>query len=103
MRVSRVVAAAVVATVMTGAPRQAGAAGSTMWGSTHMLSLMDTNKNGVVSREEYSQFVGRTDRTGRGFRYLDINRNGKLENNELRRINAPDWMEHIGVNHPSKK
>jgi EF hand domain-containing protein len=64
---------------------------------------MDTNKNGTVSREEYSQFLGRRDPTGRGFGYLDANHNGKLENNALRRIYGPGWVESIGVNHPPKR
>ncbi len=99
MRIMRAMAA-VVATVITGAPCHAGATTS---GSNHMLSRMDTNKNGTVSREEYAQFLGHRDPTGRGFNYLDVNHNGKIENNELRRIYGPGWVESIGVNHPPKR
>src|SRR5262245_17416807 len=63
----------------------AQAAGSTMWGSNHWLHLMDTDRNGVVSKDEYAHFM-------RGeFRRLDLNRNGKLEPGELQAISRGGW------------
>jgi Ca2+-binding EF-hand superfamily protein len=43
----------------------------------HLLSLMDTDKNGVVSREEFLEFMGQT------FDRIDVNKSGTLEPKEL--------------------
>ena len=63
-------------------PIDAAAAGSTMWGSNHLLHLMDTNRDGVVSRAEFSHFMNRT------FERLDSDRSGMLEDGELRRFDG---------------
>lgn len=60
-----------------------------------LLDLMDKDKNGVVSRDEFLQFMAET------FDRLDINRSGQLEHNELRRMTNPNWLR-IGVEHPPK-
>jgi len=44
-----------------------------------LMRQMDTDRNGVVSREEYMNYHQRR------FDLLDTNRNGQLERNELRR------------------
>ena len=79
-----------------------GARRATPSGLNDMMSRMDTNKNRTVSREEYAQFLVHRNPTGRGFNYLDVNHNGKLENNELRRIYGPLGRKYR-VNHPPKR
>jgi Ca2+-binding EF-hand superfamily protein len=51
-----------------------------------MIREMDKDKNGVVSRDEFMQYMGRT------FDRLDINRSGSLERNELRQMAVPGWI-----------
>jgi hypothetical protein len=58
-----------------------------------LLELMDKDKNGVVSRDEFLQFMGET------FDRLDINRTGQLERNEVRQMTNPNWL-HLGINRP---
>ena len=65
----------------------AQAAGSTMWGSNHWLHLMDADRNGVVSKDEYAHFMRQE------FRRLDVNRNGKLEPGELQAISRGGWNQ----------
>jgi Ca2+-binding EF-hand superfamily protein len=56
-----------------------------MWGWGHFVHQLDTDTNGVVSKDEFSQFMDKT------FKRLDINRNGVLERNELRPLYAGRW------------
>ena len=63
----------------------AQAAGSTMWGPDHWLHLMDADGNGVVSKNEYLQFMRQT------FKRLDANHDGKLERRELRTLGRGSW------------
>jgi Ca2+-binding EF-hand superfamily protein len=58
--------------------RSAQAAGSQSFHSSPLLRQMDTDRNGTVSKAEFSHFISRR------FYRLDKNRNGKLEHNELR-------------------
>ena len=44
-----------------------------------LMRRMDTDRNGVVSREEYMNYHARR------FNRLDTNRNGQLERSEMRR------------------
>jgi Ca2+-binding EF-hand superfamily protein len=43
----------------------------------HLLRLMDEDKNGVASRDEFLEFMGQT------FDRLDVNKSGTLETKEL--------------------
>jgi Ca2+-binding EF-hand superfamily protein len=68
--------------VLGTAPHPAFAQGRTAQASEEgLLSQMDTDRNGVVSREEYMNYHARR------FDLLDRNRNGQLERHELRRSN----------------
>ena len=51
-----------------------------------LLQMMDADKNGVVSKEEFLQFMSQT------FDRLDTNKNNQLEKEELRRLNDRDWI-----------
>ena len=88
MRTNLVVAAAAIAVMRVGPP-STQAAGSTIYGSgagsVHLLRQMDTDRNGIVSKHEFLQFMSRT------FEGLDTNRNGRLEQNELRRLVGGRW------------
>lgn len=55
-------------------------------GVRRLLRLMDKDMNGTVSKDEFSHFMSQT------FDRLDVNRNGRLEHNELRAINIPNWI-----------
>jgi len=56
-------------------------------GSTRQLiRLMDKDKNGVVSKDEFLQFMSEE------FDRLDVNRNEQLERRELRRA-IPNWFQ----------
>jgi hypothetical protein len=50
-----------------------------------LVKMMDTDMNGTVSKEEFMNFMSQT------FDRLDVNRNGQLEPNELRRMTLPRW------------
>jgi Ca2+-binding EF-hand superfamily protein len=48
-----------------------------------LVRLMDKDKNGVVSKEEFMEFMGRT------FDRIDVDKNGTLEPKELRQTAIP--------------
>ncbi|MGO8908166.1 MAG: hypothetical protein ACLQDM_02380 [Bradyrhizobium sp.] len=50
-----------------------------------LMQLMDRDKNGTVSKEEFMDFMSQT------FDRLDVNKSGQLEPEELRRLTRPDW------------
>ena len=50
-----------------------------------LMQLMDKDKNGAVSKEEFMDFMSQT------FDRLDVNRSGQLEPQELRRLTTPSW------------
>jgi Ca2+-binding EF-hand superfamily protein len=50
-----------------------------------LLSLMDKDQNGVVSRDEFLAFMGQT------FDRLDANKSGTLETRELRPMRSRRW------------
>jgi Ca2+-binding EF-hand superfamily protein len=50
-----------------------------------LIRMMDTDKNGVVSKEEFMNYMSQT------FDRLDVNRSGALEPNELQRMTIPRW------------
>jgi Ca2+-binding EF-hand superfamily protein len=50
-----------------------------------LLQLMDKDKNGTVSKEEFLDFMSQT------FDRLDVNKNRQLEQEELRPLTRPDW------------
>jgi Ca2+-binding EF-hand superfamily protein len=52
----------------------------------HLVRMMDTDKDGVVSKDEFMNFMSRT------FDRLDANKSGALELNEI-----PSWLRY-GVN-----
>jgi Ca2+-binding EF-hand superfamily protein len=51
-----------------------------------LLKLVDQDKNGTVSKDEFMQYMSEM------FDRLDVDRSGQLERNELRRTSEPDWM-----------
>jgi len=51
-----------------------------------LVRLMDTDKNGTVSKDEFMQFMSQT------FDRLDVNKSGELEREELRQLDDPDWI-----------
>ena len=52
-----------------------------------LVRLLDKDQNGVVSKDEFMQFVGAT------FDRLDVNKSGTLEHREVRRLTATrNWI-----------
>jgi Ca2+-binding EF-hand superfamily protein len=51
-----------------------------------LVKMMDSDKSGTVSKDEFLQFVSQT------FDRLDANKNGELEREELRQMDDPDWL-----------
>ncbi len=51
-----------------------------------MVRMMDTDKNGTVSKDEFMQFMSQT------FDRLDVNQSGELEREELRHLDDPNWI-----------
>jgi Ca2+-binding EF-hand superfamily protein len=58
-----------------------------------LIRMMDKDTNGVVSKEEFMDFMGKT------FDRLDVNKSGTLEHGELHRMAIPKWpindCEHV--------
>jgi Ca2+-binding EF-hand superfamily protein len=50
-----------------------------------LVRMMDKDMNGVVSKDEFLQFMGRE------FDRLDVNKSGTLEPRELRAVRSPSW------------
>jgi Ca2+-binding EF-hand superfamily protein len=50
-----------------------------------LIQMMDKDKNGTVSKDEFLQFMGRE------FDRLDVDKSGTLERKELRPIRNPSW------------
>jgi Ca2+-binding EF-hand superfamily protein len=50
-----------------------------------LVRMMDKDQNGVVSKDEFMQFMSRE------FDRLDVNKNGTLEPREMRPIRNPSW------------
>ena len=50
-----------------------------------LVRMMDRDKNGTVSKEEFMDFMSRT------FDRLDVNKSGQLEPQELHRLTTPSW------------
>jgi Ca2+-binding EF-hand superfamily protein len=50
-----------------------------------LLRMMDKDQNGVVSKDEFMEFMGGA------FDRLDVNKSGVLEPHEVRRILVPGW------------
>jgi Ca2+-binding EF-hand superfamily protein len=51
-----------------------------------LLRLMDKDLNGTVSKTEFIEFMSAA------FDRLDVNRDGRLEPNEVRPMNIPNWV-----------
>jgi Ca2+-binding EF-hand superfamily protein len=51
-----------------------------------LLRMMDTDKSGTVSKDEFLRFI--SERFGR----LDVNKNDRLEREELRQWDDPNWL-----------
>jgi hypothetical protein len=51
-----------------------------------LLRLMDSDKNGTVTKDEFLQFMSQT------FDRLDANTNDRLEREKLQRLHDPNWM-----------
>lgn len=51
-----------------------------------LVRAMDADKNGVVSKDEFMNYMSQT------FDRLDINKSGTLEPNELRQMTIPNWV-----------
>jgi len=56
---------------------------------SQLVRLMDRDKNGVVSKDEFMDFMSQT------FDRLDINKSGTLEPNELRPMTQPNWPTNL--------
>jgi EF hand len=50
-----------------------------------LLQMMDKDKNGTVSKDEFMQFMSRE------FDRLDVNKAGQLEPKHLRPVRNPSW------------
>jgi Ca2+-binding EF-hand superfamily protein len=51
-----------------------------------LMRMTDKDMNGVVSKDEFMQFMGQT------FDRLDVNKSGTLEPGELRQMTRPSWL-----------
>jgi Ca2+-binding EF-hand superfamily protein len=51
-----------------------------------LLRMMDTDKSGTVSKDEFLRFI--SERFGR----LDVNKDDRLEREELRQWDDPNWL-----------
>jgi Ca2+-binding EF-hand superfamily protein len=51
-----------------------------------LVRMMDTDKNGTVSKDEFIEFMSQT------FDRLDVNKSGQLEREELRGLDDPNWI-----------
>ena len=56
-----------------------------------LVRMMDADKNGVVSKDEFMNFMSRT------FDRLDANKSGTLEANEMQYMTTPSWLRY-GIN-----
>ena len=65
-------------------------------GVQRLLRLMDKDLNGTVSKEEFLQFMLQR------FEALDVNGNGRLEPNEMRPMNLPNWIVRASPTKPTK-
>jgi hypothetical protein len=50
-----------------------------------LILMMDKDKDGIVSKDEFLQFMSQE------FDRLDVNKNGQLELQELRPLRNPSW------------
>jgi hypothetical protein len=50
-----------------------------------LVQMMDKDRNGVVSKDEFMEFMSRE------FDRLDVNKSGTLEPREMRPIRNPSW------------
>ena len=57
----------------------------------NLVRMMDADKNGVVSKDEFMNFMSRT------FDRLDANKSGALEPNEMQYMTTPSWLRY-GIN-----
>lgn len=51
-----------------------------------LMHLMDVDKNGVVTKEEFLNYMGRT------FDRLDLNKSGMLERDEMHQMATQKWL-----------
>jgi Ca2+-binding EF-hand superfamily protein/mono/diheme cytochrome c family protein len=51
-----------------------------------LLRMMDADKSGTVSKDEFLRFMSEM------FSRLDVNKNGRLEREELRQWDNPNWL-----------
>jgi hypothetical protein len=51
-----------------------------------LVRLMDKDKNGVVSKDEFMQFMGRA------FDRMDADKSGALEHREMHQMTTPSWV-----------
>jgi hypothetical protein len=51
-----------------------------------LIYLMDKNKDGVVSKDEFMQFMGKA------FDRMDVDKSGALEQKEMRQMMNRRWM-----------
>jgi hypothetical protein len=66
------------------AGKKVRAAGERM--ARRLMLMMDTDKNGAVSKDEFLEFMSQT------FDRLDANKNNQLEREELRQLDDPNWI-----------
>jgi hypothetical protein len=57
----------------------------------HLLRLMDRDKNGTVSKEEYMQFMSQT------YDSLDSEKTGQLASRHLQPLSAPNYLKCHGL------
>jgi len=50
-----------------------------------LIQMLDKDKNGSVSKDEFMQFMSAE------FDRLDVDKSGTLEHREVRRMRGPDW------------
>jgi hypothetical protein len=50
-----------------------------------LVQMMDKDKNGTVSKDEFLQFMGQE------FDRLDVNKSGQLEPKHMRPVRNPSW------------
>jgi Ca2+-binding EF-hand superfamily protein len=82
--ITLIAAAFIVGTISTAALAVSKRTSATAEGDVRqVVRMMDKDRNGAVSKDEFIQFMGRT------FDRLDVNKSGTLERKELLRAAIP--------------
>jgi Ca2+-binding EF-hand superfamily protein len=77
--------ALIAASFVVGTISTAALAASADSETRKLIQMMDKDKNGSVSKDEFMQFMSAE------FDRLDVDKSGTLEHKELRAVRSPGW------------